>query len=233
MQKADIDILAQFCRDHLEFDGVELGDEYGYASVPLCVIDAVFSIGVRYASTENTVSRFCEFFDVPKICDHKVPDPTEQLSVSEFLKMYAEYGVDGMAEQVYRNRQRTSPRNGILKAEAVFRFSQVLADYGVEYLQDIDKVLGNKEFEAEITKIPGQRSGISLRYFYMLVGSEDFIKPDRMIKRFVYRATSKTFSVAETTALLRKTCQLLAQEYPGLTPRKLDHLIWQYQRIQK
>ena len=233
MQKEDIVVLAQFCRDHLELGEIKLGSEYGYSSVPLCVIDAVFSIGVRYSSTENTVSRFCEFFDVPKIRGNQVPDPTDQLSVSEFLKMYAEYGIDGMMEQVYRNRQRTSTRNGIVKSEAVFRFSKVLADCGVEYLQDIYKVLGNKEFEAEITKIPGQRSGISLRYFYMLVGSEDFIKPDRMINRFVYRATGKSFGIEETTELLKETCKVLAKEYPGLTPRTLDNVIWQYQREKK
>jgi hypothetical protein len=32
---------------------------YEYASLPLCVIDAVFSIGVRYESTERTVNDFC------------------------------------------------------------------------------------------------------------------------------------------------------------------------------
>ena len=232
MEKEDVVILAQFCRDHLRLDGVKLDNEYGYSSVPLCVIDAVFSIGVRYSSTEKTVSRFCEYFDIPKTSHKKLPSPEEQLSVSKFLKIYDEYGIDGMVEQVYRNRQRTSTRNGILKSEAVYKFSKVLAEHGVEYLQDINRILGNEDFEAEITQIPGQRSGISLRYFYMLAGSEDFIKPDRMINRFVYSALERRFGIEETTELLLETCKILAKEHPGLRPRTLDNIIWQYQRKQ-
>ena len=39
--------------DHIEQAGLEastLAEEYRYASLPLCVVDAVFSIGVRYTS---------------------------------------------------------------------------------------------------------------------------------------------------------------------------------------
>jgi hypothetical protein len=230
IRKEDVAALTQFCREYLEFEGIKLGSEYGYAHAPLCVIDAVFSIGVRYSAVQNTVARFCEFFDIPRSGGGTTLPPAEQLSVSEFLKMYDEYGVAGMTEQVYDNRQRTSARSGILKAEAVFTFSKILAEHGVEYLQDVDKILGDEEFETEITQIPGQGSGVSLRYFYMLAGSDDFIKPDRMINRFVYKATGKSFGMEETTELLRETCKALAQEHPGLTPRTLDNLIWQYQR---
>jgi len=230
MKREDIVALVQFCKEHLHFDDIDLSEEYGYAHLPLCIIDAVFSIGVRYSSVQNTVEKFCEYFNIERFREDKLPQPEKQLSISEFLKKYDKYGIEGMTEQVYKNRQRTSTRNGILKSEAVFRFGKVLARYNVEYLQDIDRILGNKEFEAEITKIPGQRSGISLRYFYMLAGSEDFIKPDRMINRFVYNATGKSFSVEETTELLIEICNILAQEYPALTPRTLDNVIWRYQR---
>ena len=47
----------------LTFPGLEsarLDDEYEYASVPLYVIDAVFSIGVRYEAARQTVVKFCD-----------------------------------------------------------------------------------------------------------------------------------------------------------------------------
>jgi len=135
-----------------------------------------------------------------------------------------------MAEQVYQNRQRTSARSGILKSEAVLRFSEVLYQFDVDYSQDVSKILGDTRFEAKIQEIPGQRSGISLRYFYMLTGSEEFIKPDRMVNRFVYQATGKTFGIEKTTELLIGASKILAEKYPGLTPRKLDNIIWKYQR---
>jgi len=40
-----------FCKQTLDLVSVKPNMEV-YASLPLCVIDAVFSIGVRYASTE-------------------------------------------------------------------------------------------------------------------------------------------------------------------------------------
>ncbi|MEJ1959689.1 MAG: hypothetical protein WDM70_09960 [Nitrosomonadales bacterium] len=89
-----------------------------------------------------------------------------------------------MAVDVYRNRQRTSARNGILKADAVNRFAAVLRKYNIEYLQDISEALGNTALERDIRSIPGQTSGISLKYFFMLAGSDDLIKPDRMILAF-------------------------------------------------
>lgn len=230
MQKEDILAFSKFCRKNLDLDEIQLADEYGYANVPLCIIDAVFSIGVKYTAVQNTITRFCDFFNIIKFDPEKNLSLDDQLSVSAFLKMYTEHGIEGMTEKVYKNRQRTSVRSGILKAEAVQRFAEIVAKHSVQYLQDINKIQGNKEFETKITQIPGQRSGISLRYFYMLAGSKDLIKPDRMINRFVYTATGKSFGVEATTELLVETCQELAKNYPGLTPRTLDNMIWEYQR---
>jgi hypothetical protein len=60
-----------------------------------------------------------------------------------------------MAAEIYRNRQRTSARSGILKADAAARFARVLADFNVDHFQDVDKILGLPAFEAVIKEIPG------------------------------------------------------------------------------
>jgi hypothetical protein len=41
-----------------------------------------------------------------------------------------------------------------------------------------------------IETIPGQGSGISFKYFSMLAGNGNYVKPDRMVKRFVADALS-------------------------------------------
>jgi hypothetical protein len=107
-----------------------------------------------------------------------------------------------------------------------------LANFGVEYLEDAGKVRRLGVFEDEVKTIPGQSSGISLQYFYMLAGFEDEIKPDRMVARFINEALGASFGTAEMTALLVAVANLLVIDYPDLTPRLLDHAIWQYQRIQ-
>ncbi len=135
-----------------------------------------------------------------------------------------------MAEKICQNKQRTSTRNGILKAEATYRFASVVQKFGVEYLQDVEKIMGNETFEQEITRIPGQSSGLSTRYFYMLAGDENFIKPDRMIRRFIQAAIGRDLNMDECQELLIAAHAELVRDYPLLTPRSLDHEIWLYQR---
>ncbi len=56
-----VDTITAYCRTKLDLTQAILTDQaYSYYSLPLCVIDAVFSIGVRYSSTEATVRRFCD-----------------------------------------------------------------------------------------------------------------------------------------------------------------------------
>ncbi len=56
-----IDAISAYCRAHLDLTQAVLTDQaYSYYSLPLCVIDAVFSIGVRYSSTEAAI--LCYFY---------------------------------------------------------------------------------------------------------------------------------------------------------------------------
>jgi len=109
----------------------------------------------------------------------------------------------------------------------------VLKSYNVNYLQDVPAAIQNIDLENDIKQIPGQKSSISLRYFFMLSGSEDFIKPDRMIQRFLESVLQRPIRIAESQHLLSEAVEELKIEYPKMTPRLLDNLIWQYQRQQK
>ena len=128
------------------------------------------------------------------------------------------------------SRHRTSPKNGILKAEAVVRFMQVLTQFGVEHLEDVSKVTDSVAFERAIKAIPGQTSGICLKYFLMLAGDSELIKPDRMIIRFLESALNRPVSLHDAVGLVRRACDELKYKYDFMTPKILDNLIWQYQR---
>ncbi|MCB9133779.1 MAG: hypothetical protein H6636_00020 [Anaerolineales bacterium] len=219
-------LLAEYCKTHLDFSTLELPSDYGYAHLPLCVIDAVFSIGVKYASVKNTIARFCDFAG---IFPTGTLLPAEQLSISDFILLHESNGTHSMAREVYQNRQRTSTRNGILKADAVYRFAKILAQFGAETLAEVPRIHRFPDFESEIKTIPGQRSGVSLQYFYMLTGDEHTIKPDRMVARFIEQATNHRYNPESMKNLVIETCDLLQSDFPHLTPRTLDQLIWGYQ----
>jgi hypothetical protein len=232
MDDTTVSMLEKACRSRLDLKTAVLGEEYYYSSLTLCVIDAVYSIGVTYGSTRNTVDKYCRYFGMAKLRSDKSMIPTieNQESMSQLSEKFRKYGITGFTEDIFNNRQRTSTKNGILKSEAVYDFSQALRSFNVDYLQDVEKIISNKSFEKEIRSIPGQKSGISLKYFFMLAGSEELVKPDRMISRFVEESTGKKFSSADCQNILVETAGKLKETYPNITPRLLDHQIWSYQR---
>lgn len=205
-----------------------------YFSVTLCVIDAIYSINTRYEQVKRVVERYCERYKLEKHRNRSGPLPprSRQDAVSDLLARMRALGDDMFAEDVFRHRGKTSPRNGILKATAVRKFAEVLAEHAVEQLQDVRRVQRNDGLERAIKQIPGQRSGISLKYFLMEAGSDDLVKPDRMIQRYLQKALNRTVKTWECEPLLSAAVAQLKSEYPHLTPRFLDGRIWAYERRQ-
>lgn len=213
---------------------VTLSDEYYYQSLPLCVLDAVFSMGVRYESTRNVVKRFCLHAKVQRIRSsrNQIPQASDQFGISDYLKHYGNTSPEKLASDVFQNVQRTSTQNGILKAEAAGHFMKELAERKVEYLQDLPKLYLDLTFEKAIKTIPGQKSGISLQYFFMLAGDNNLIKPDRMILRFLERTfPNRKFNVQQATSALQDICKCMKMKWGiDITPRELDHWIWRHER---
>jgi len=229
--EADGATVAAYAERLLPLNAASLGEEYRYQSLPLCVIDAVFSISIKYAIVQNVVARYCAHTAQRRVrAGTSLPPTSEQESITAFCERPKQADSAGMAERVYGSRNRTSPRSGILKADAVARFAGCLRSHGVEYLQDVPRVADSARFEAEIRAIPGQGSGLSLQYFWMLAGSDQFIKPDRMVLRFLTAALSREVPVREAGPLLRTACEQLTGRHPNLTPRLLDHEVWKHQR---
>lgn len=97
-------------------------------------------------------------------------------------------------------------------------------------MQDLDAFRDDTSLEADILAIPGQRSGISLSYFWMLVGDENGVKPDRMILGFLQERLDRPVSLTEAADFIRALCQHPTLLPYQLTPRRLDHAIWNWQR---
>lgn len=217
---SDCELFVQKCLEVLPFE-FSLQAGYGYGDLPCCVIDSVWSIGVRYDGVRNVVRRYREFYGLDGDCpEHRI---------SALVENIQGMGAEQFADQVVCNRQRTSTRGGILKAEAVLRFAKVLSGCGVELLGDCPRFGEQLKMEAAIREIPGQRRGISLRYFFMLAGDVNLVKPDRMTQRFVSKALGREASDHEVEDLIRCAAWTLQERYSGLTARDLDHEIWAFE----
>ncbi|MDY0311413.1 MAG: hypothetical protein RBR20_04740 [Desulfobacterales bacterium] len=227
--------LADFLRKNVELDNPDVGDEFSYQNLPLCVIDAIFSINTNYASTNKVIER-CKsafFKNEDDVFENRKGKLNPSFTVNRLIAFYENNSIDYMADKVYKNRQRTSPINGILKAEAVLRFCKALNNFGVNKLEEIGKIIGNTEFENEIKNIPGQRSGISLSYFYILAGAKDYVKPDRMIKKILTEVLNRKVSTKECHSLIFGSSLILEKEFPLVRACVLDNLMWKLQSGRK
>jgi hypothetical protein len=75
-------LVAHIRRNLGDLNTVHPDAVFHYASLPICVIDAVFSIGVRYASTERTVKEWCNRYG----WDWERSSGTKERTISEFLE---------------------------------------------------------------------------------------------------------------------------------------------------
>jgi hypothetical protein len=230
----DVGNVIQFIRQNISLGGKPLGDEYYYAHFPLCVIDAVFSLGIKYPMVQSLVRNYCAHQRLRPFRPRTgaLPPTGEQHTISAALAVASSLTVEAYAEQVFKNRCRTSPTGGILKADAVQQVFQILQRHGIEHLQDAHKLYEIPQVEQKFREVRGQGSGKSWRYLLMLAGDESLIKPDRMIQRFLLTATGKTPDMREAQQILEAASAVLKAEHPGLTPRLLDYKIWEWQRAQ-
>lgn len=227
--------IAQRVRSHLRLSGVTLPESYYYASPTLCAIDAVFSIGVRYESVVATVKRYCDAFGLARLRANRstLPPRQAQEPVSSLVNRIAEDGPELFAATILHNRQRTSSRGGILKAEAVGKFASTLVGHGIEHFQDIPAFDEHSPINRALRTVRGQGSGISIGYFWMLAGSDKLVKPDRMILGYLGETLNRLVQTHEARLLIPEAVEFLRDEHPALSPRLLDYKIWEYQRAQR
>lgn len=207
-------------------------NESFYKSLPVCIIDAVFSIGVKYRSVEKAEEAFFNYFGLKISREYPV---INEYKISNFICDMDTFDTfEQAAEQGFRNKQRTSSRNGILKAEACYRIAKVFEKYGIDTLDDFNKYEDKVSLDNDILKVKGQGSGIMLKYLYMLAGDANEVKPDRHMVNFMRRyfpyLTMSVKDHPEIKSIIKTTVSELQKTYPMLTERFLDVLIWDHMR---
>jgi hypothetical protein len=141
---------------------------------------------------------------------------------------------DEAATTGFKNKQRTSSRNGILKAEACYRVAKVFKSHDINTLEDFRNYTNKPALDKDILKVRGQSSGIMLKYLYMLAGDSKEAKPDRHMANFI-RGIYPHISMAtkhhdEIKTIMKDAVASLQTTYPNLTVRFLDYLIWEHMK---
>ena len=228
--------FVNYCEAELELheklivQGKKDPNETFYKSLPICIMDAVFSIGVNYKSVEKATNTFMKHFslNIPRA----YPVGTEY-TISDFLQNMDTFASFEEAAKVgFNNRQRTSSVNGILKAEACYRVAEIFKKHNINTLAEFNAYQNKPALDADILKVKGQSSGIMLKYLYMLAGKADEVKPDRHMVNFMRQVfpelTMETKDHNEIKKIMQETVSALKPKYPQLTARFLDYLVWEH-----
>lgn len=199
-----------------------------WVSLSYCIVDAVWSIGAHYDNVVVPLVRkkFAAEFGVtePTIPASETL-PEDPLPLSKL----GDLTVDSLTGMT--NRQRTSTRGGILKADAVLRHIAVFRNHNVETMEDALALFSNSELfdivDRALRSIPGEGSfGIRRNYLWMTVGQDDLIKPDRMVLRWLERHEVKTDPAGAReiiAALVSAVSQTLKRD---VTAWEIDHALW-------
>ncbi|GAA1854857.1 hypothetical protein [Asanoa iriomotensis] len=200
-----------------------------WASLSYCVIDAIWSTANRYDGVVvPLVQRVAERNGDPSpLVDTSKPLPPDPLPLLALLERYPT--TEALRHDT--NAQRTSTRNGILKADAVLRYADILVKHQVLDLAAATIMIENKqqwdEVDQALAAVPGDgQDGIRRGYLWMLCGSDWMIKPDRMILRWLARH-GLDVTPAEARSVLESAAEALTERIGRrVTPRMVDRAIW-------
>jgi hypothetical protein len=234
--KDSAEVVAAYADAHLDLQSAQLSNAYYYQSLPFCIIDAVFSLGVKYGQVKNVVS------NVAKVTDWNIFRPNgsnflsacQQKKISDLINVINEH--KNPCQTLFNNRGYANPSAQnvpkVQKADLVHKFAGVLKRHQIETFQDLASYGDPDALDTELCALPALTSGVGVRYFRMLSGDENQVKPDRMIQRFIRDAIGKTLDVNTCVTVIQSACQILKAKCSPLTPRLLDHEIWKFQRKQ-
>lgn len=211
-------VFTEYCRHNLSLD--ENVTYNNYQSLPVCIIDCVYSLRAKYYSvTVPIVDRYVALYmDGNKM---KCGD-----TVSMLIQRIEEIGGPKVfADEVIRNHQKLGGKNNIPKEEVCYQLAKSLQNLHIDTLEDFRNFESPELLETVIRSVKGMGDA-GVNYLFMLAGDPNRCKPDVHIHQCVKDSCGCDISNDECQMLFKETVQCLNEQYPNLTIRGLDGIIW-------
>jgi NTP pyrophosphatase (non-canonical NTP hydrolase) len=206
-------------------DTSEWDTPQGYrSSLALCVMDSIWSLGIRYRTVEKVLDRYLKARGFAGLEDAQscLDGPRALLDWS--LGSKSPEGHSEAFAVAVQNWNRTSSSNGVLKADAVLQACRLLDSMGIDSTQDLlaQSDVVEPRWRSEVK---GQASGISWKYLLMLAGQSG-VKPDRMVLRFMQRMGAGVDTSPDEFVLA--IVKHIDRE--GIDATAVDYRIWSIER---
>ena len=93
--------VCNVCQSLFNLNTLTLGPAAYYDSLPMCIIDAVFSIGVRYTSTQNVVKNYCTYYGLREFNPER-DSKRDTHTVSQFIDHISASGIEKSADEIFK-----------------------------------------------------------------------------------------------------------------------------------
>lgn len=194
-------------------DEIKKTEDYGYDSLALAILDAVFSLRAKYKCALDVVDKFSS-------TENSVERSKRLTPIDNLLKY------DGNGQNLANfvgNKQKIT---GVLKADICINLAKELESYGIK-----DKESFNKYNEQALMTIIKNVKGIGdagARYLFMLLGDENKCKPDVHIRKCMNDVFGATPLDVDCQCIMEEAVKTLRKDpnICNLTVKRLDHFIW-------
>ncbi|MEU2349878.1 hypothetical protein [Modestobacter sp. NPDC049651] len=143
-----------------------------WTSLSACVLDAVWSVG---ADHDRVVVPLVHRVLIPGATGDLTSESVPSVDTHPLPRLLTRFPDEQSLEEAARNKQRTSTRNGITKAEAALRYARTLVNHGVLGVEDLPRLLADPEawsrVDRALSRIPGEGdNGARRTHFWGLCG---------------------------------------------------------------
>jgi hypothetical protein len=222
----DVALLVERIRSEVIPGPDEFVDPPGYAHISLALVDAVYSIQLRYSAVRRVVAAYCQASGTPNqpLAARSEPELRER-GLDHLLDLAGASSGPELADRLFGGSR--SQTHGRLKADVCVEVARRLRAAGVADSDDLRQRAFDADVKQAWTGVHGL-GWVTWQYFCALNGIDE-LKPDTMLMRFVTKTLGRRVDAVETNDLLSRVWKALLPSHPGLTKRALDHAIWRFE----
>jgi len=146
-----------------------------WTSLSACVLDAVWSVGADHDRVVVPLVRRVLGSAATGPLLAELPVSADSHPLPRLLTRFPD---EQALEAAAQNRQRTSTRGGVTKADAALRFARTLVGHGVLGIEDLPRLLADPASWARVdralSRVPGEgQHGARRNYFWALCSVDD------------------------------------------------------------
>lgn len=210
------------CKEKLNLDE---GVSYEYNSLSICIIDCVYSLRTKYTTTTEIVQRYAD-----KYLNGNTKADNE--TISDMVSHFEELNELSDFSEIVANHQVLGGKASIPKENVCYTIAKYLKYLHIETMNDFMNFPELELLEAVIKSVKGMGDA-GTNYLFMLAGDPKRCKPDVHVNRFIESACGEILNNGECQNLFTEAVEELKKDFPALTVRKLDGVIWRYSSSNK